>query len=77
MVAVSCAMHWCAQVVLIGVSMYVLCVIEAVKMDACSRPSVSKCVTARVERDSILWSEYCRLGWRSNHSCFYKQGGKF
>lgn len=50
--------NWCV---------YVLCVIEAIKMGACSRPSVSKRVTARVEREFILWDEYSRLGWRSNH----------
>lgn len=37
--AVSCAVHWSSQQVLIGVTVDVLCKIEAVEMDASARPT--------------------------------------
>lgn len=41
--AFSCAVNWCVQWVLIATTVDVLCVIVAVKMDACTRPSVANC----------------------------------
>lgn len=46
-------------------------------MDACSRLSVSKCVTSCVERESIPWGAYSWLGHRYKHPCLETYLGDF
>jgi len=68
--AFSCAVNCCVHWVLIATTLDVLCVIAAIEMDACSRPSVSNC-DSYVLKGNPSRGEYTRLGRRYNHPCLY------